>query len=87
MTWCGWDRRTSNLAEERRVDPLVKRVRFFSGVNANGALVVLVFHAGNGDEGNRELVGHQGVDGELGGAAGAVLAQGFNGLVDGDHGR
>jgi hypothetical protein len=77
----------ANLAEKGRVGPLVERERLLRRVNANGALVVLVREAFDGNLRDLPLVGHESVLGDFRGAVGAVGAQDFNRLVDADdHG-
>jgi hypothetical protein len=77
----------ADLAEKGRVGPLVERERLLRRVNANGALLVLVREAVDGNLRDLPLVGHESVLSDFRRAVGAVGAQDFNRLVDADdHG-
>jgi hypothetical protein len=72
----------THLAEEGGVDPLVERERPLRRENANGAFVVLVRKANDDNLSDFPLVGDESIQGNLGGAIGAVVAQDVDGFVD-----
>ena len=74
----------THLAEEGGVDPLVERERPLRRENANGAFVVLVRKANDDNLSDFPLVADESIQGNLGGAIGAVVAQDLNSFFNGD---